>query len=197
LRERLPVFGRKPEDVLMFTLATAIVAPTDAQAQALLADYREYADYEGALTLMSGWTGVDFSRLDPDQVVEHVENEAGRTALENITRADPDRRWTVRQVAEHVALGGIGPVFVGSPARVADALEAFVDETGIDGFNLAFAVRPETFAAIADLLVPELQRRGRYKKAYAAGTLREKLSSGRHGPRLAAPHPAAHQRWTI
>ena len=195
LRERLSAFGRKPDDILFFALATIIVARTNEEAEALLADYRRYADLEGALTLMSGWTGVDFSRLDPDQVVEHVQNDAGRTALENITRADPDRRWTVRQVAEHVAVGGIGPVFVGSPARVADALEAFVEETDIDGFNLAFAVRPETFANIADVLVPELQRRGRYKRAYAAGTLREKLSAGRRGPRLAAPHPAVLQRW--
>ena len=95
--------------ILMFAMMTVIVAPTDDEARAKLADYRRYADPEGALTLMSGWTGVDFSRFDPDQVVEHVESEAGRTALENITRADPDRRWTVREVAEHVSIGGIGP----------------------------------------------------------------------------------------
>ena len=104
----------------MFAMMTVIVAATDDDAHAKLADYRRCADPEGALTLMSGWTGVDFSRLDPDQVVEHVEGEAGRTALENITRADPDRRWTVREVAEHVSIGGIGPVIVGSPATVAD-----------------------------------------------------------------------------
>ena len=129
------------------------------------------------------------------EVVEHVENEAGRTALENITRADPDRRWTVRQVAEHVAIGGIGPVFVGSPGQVADAIEAFVEESGVDGFNWAFAVRPETFVNIVDLLVPELQRRGRYKQAYAPGTLREKLAVHPRGPRLAPPHPGAAYRW--
>jgi alkanesulfonate monooxygenase SsuD/methylene tetrahydromethanopterin reductase-like flavin-dependent oxidoreductase (luciferase family) len=96
----------------MFAMMTVIVAPTDEEAQAKLADYRRYADPEGALTLMSGWTGVDFSCFDPDQIVEYVESEAGRTALENITRADPDRRWTVREVAEHVSIGGIGPVIV-------------------------------------------------------------------------------------
>ena len=170
---------------------TAIVAPTDAEARALLADYRRYADPVGALTLMSGWTGIDFSTLDPDAVVQHVENDAGRTALENITRADPDRRWTVREVAEHVSIGGIGPVVVGSPATVADQLEAWIDDTGLDGFNLAFAVRPETFVAVVDLLVPELQRRGRYKRRYAEGTLREKLFG--HA-RLVAPHPATRAR---
>jgi hypothetical protein len=124
--------------------------------------------------------GVDFSRFDPDQVVEHVNSEAGRTAMENITRADPDRRWTVREVAEHVSIGGIGPVIAGSPATVADQLEQWIDDTGVDGFNMAFAVRPETFVDVVDMLVPELQRRGRYKAKYAKGTLREKLSAG-HG----------------
>jgi FMN-dependent oxidoreductase (nitrilotriacetate monooxygenase family) len=181
--------GRAPDSVLIFALFTVIVAPTDAEAQALIAEYRRYADYQGALTLMSGWTGVDFSKLDPDQVVQHVENQAGRSALENITRADPNRVWTVRAVAEHVTIGGIGPVIVGSPQTVADELEHWIDETDLDGFNLAFAVRPETFVAVADLLVPELQRRGRYKRDYAEGPLRQKLFG--RGARLPAEHAGA------
>ncbi len=184
--------GRDPAGVLMFAMMTVIVAPTDAEARVKHADYRRYADPEGALTLMSGWTGVDFSRLDPDQVVEHVENEAGRSALENITRADPDRRWTVREVAEHVSIGGISPVLVGSPATVADELEAWIEETDVDGFNLTFIVRPDTFVDVVDLLTPELQRRGRYKTAYAEGSLREKLFG--HA-RLDASHPASRHRW--
>ena len=183
--------GRDPGTVTVFGMMTAIVAPTDAEADALLADYRRYADPVGALTLMSGWTGIDFSALDPDSRVEHVENDAGRTALDNITRADPSRRWTVREVAEHVSLGGIGPVVTGSPATVADQLEAWIDDTGLDGFNLTFAVRPETFVNVVDLLVPELQRRGRYKQRYAEGTLRDKLFG--HA-RLGAPHPATQYR---
>jgi FMN-dependent oxidoreductase (nitrilotriacetate monooxygenase family) len=184
--------GRDSAEILMFAMMTVIVAPTDAEARAKYADYKLYADPEGALTLMSGWTGVDFSRLNPDQIVEHVESEAGRTALENITRADPDRRWTVREVAEHVSIGGIGPVLVGSPATVADELESWIEETDLDGFNLTFVVRPETFENVVDLLVPELQRRGRYKTTYAEGGLREKLF-GR--ARLNERHPAAQYRW--
>ena len=147
----------------------------------------------GALTLMSGWTGVDFSALDLDAVVRHVDTDAGRTALENITRADPDRRWTVREVAEHVCIGGIGPVVAGSPATVAAAFEGWIDDPGLDGFNLTFAVRPETFEGVVDLLVPELQRRGRYKRAYAPGTLRRKLF-GRD--RLGRVQPGSRVRWT-
>jgi alkanesulfonate monooxygenase SsuD/methylene tetrahydromethanopterin reductase-like flavin-dependent oxidoreductase (luciferase family) len=180
-------------DILIFTLATATLGPTDAEAQAKLADYRRYADPEAALTLLPGWTGIDFSKLDLDQVVQHVENEAGRTALENITRADRNRTWSVRQAAEHVCIGGIGQAFVGSPATVAEQMEDWVEATGIDCFNLAFAVWAETFVDVADLLVPELQRRGRYKKAYREGALRQKLFGG--SARLQPPHVGASHRW--
>ena len=124
---------------------------------------------------MSGWTGVDFSTYDLDQQVRHVQNDAGRTAMDNVTRADPDRVWTVREVAEHVGIGGIGPVVVGTPEKVADEIEAWFEQTDVDGLNVPFAISPGDFEDIADMLVPELTRRGRYKTAYAEGTLREKL----------------------
>jgi FMN-dependent oxidoreductase (nitrilotriacetate monooxygenase family) len=193
IRERAAAAGRDPAAVLMFSMMTVILGETEDAARAKYQEYLRYVSHEGALTLMSGWTGVDFSTYALDQQVRHVVNEAGRTAMDNITRADPDRVWTVREVAEHVGIGGIGPVVIGTPDSVADAIEAWVEETDVDGLNLAFAVSPESFEDIADLLVPELTRRGRYKQAYRPGTLREKLfGDGR--ARLAAPHPAAQFR---
>jgi alkanesulfonate monooxygenase SsuD/methylene tetrahydromethanopterin reductase-like flavin-dependent oxidoreductase (luciferase family) len=143
--------------------------------------------------LMSGWTGIDFSKYRPDEPILHSRQDAQTSALEAFTIADPDRVWTVREIAKHAAVGGRGPVVVGSPEEVADELIAWVEETGVDGFNLAYAVMPESFADFVDLVVPELQRRGRYKLDYAPGTLREKL----YGPgraRLGADHPASRFR---
>src|SRR6202021_4245776 len=60
------------------------------------------------------------------------------------------------------------------------------------GFNLAYAVTHETFSDIVTHLVPELQRRGVYKRDYAPGTLREKLFGG--GPRLPETHVGARYR---
>ena len=145
---------------------------------------------------MSGWTGVDFSTYDLDQQVRHVQNDAGRTAMDNITRADPDRVWTVREVAQHVGIGGIGPVVIGTPEKVADEIEAWFDQTDVDGLNVPFAVSPGDFEDITDMLVPELMRRGRYKDAYRQGTLREKLF-GPGRARLAAPHPAVQYRHRV
>ena len=118
---------------------------------------------------MSGWMGIDFSGYDLDQQVRHIQNDAGRTALDNVTRADPDRVWTVREVVEHVGIGGAGPVVVGTPEKVADDIEAWFEQTDVDGLNVAFATSPGDFEDIADMLVPELTKRGRYKSEYAEG----------------------------
>jgi alkanesulfonate monooxygenase len=192
IRRLAALHGRRGEDIQLFSLMTVVLGETDPQAKAKYEEYRTYASHEGALVLMSGWTGIDFSTFDLDQQVRHVTNDAGRTAMDNITRADPDRTWTVRQVAEHVAIGGIGPVLVGTPAQVADSLDAWIEATGVDGFNMAFALAPETFVDIVDLLVPELQRRGRFKRDYGDGTLREKLFGA--GARLPQSHPASRHR---
>ncbi len=192
IRQSAAEIGRNPAEILMFSMMTIILGETEADAKAKYADYRSHISPEGALALMSGWTGVDFAGYDLDQQVRHVQNDAGRSAMDNVTRADPDRVWTVRDVIEHVGIGGAGPVVVGTPEAVADKIEAWFEQTDVDGLNVAFAISPGDFEDIADMLVPELTRRGRYKASYAQGTLREKLFGA--GPRLAAPHPATGYR---
>jgi len=192
IRRLAEAHGRGGDAIKIFSMMTVVLGSTVNEAQEKLAELKNYCSPEGGLVLMSGWTGVDFSAFGLDDEVRHVENDAGRTAMDNITRADPSRTWTVRQVAEHVALGGIGPVVVGTPESVADALEAWVEQTGVDGFNLAFALSPGSYIDIVEQLVPELRKRGRYKSAYRPGTLREKLFGD--GPRLAVTHPASSSR---
>ena len=71
-------------------------------------------------------------------------------------------------------------------------MRAWIEETDIDGFNLAYALTPGTFKDVADLVVPELQSRGMFKHDYAKGTFREKLFG--RSARLPANHPAASVR---
>jgi alkanesulfonate monooxygenase SsuD/methylene tetrahydromethanopterin reductase-like flavin-dependent oxidoreductase (luciferase family) len=180
--------GRKPDDILIFALMTVIVGRTDEEARAKFDEYRSYINHEGALTLFSGWTGIDFSQYSLDDSVKYIRNEAVHSAVDAFTVADPDKTWTVREVAEFVGIGGIGPIVVGSPKSVAEQLVSWVDATDLDGFNLAYAVTPETFSDIVELLIPELQRRGIFKKEYRPGTLREKFFG--KGARLGETHPA-------
>jgi hypothetical protein len=78
---------------------------------------------------------------------------------------------------------------VGDAHQVADLLEGWQDQTGIDGFNLAFAVAHESMQDVVDYIVPELQRRGRYQREYTPGTLRQKLLGRDRLAAAAAPHP--------
>ncbi|MFZ6813204.1 LLM class flavin-dependent oxidoreductase [Undibacterium sp. Rencai35W] len=167
--------GRQPEQILIYAQALIITADTTEQAQEKYQDYLRYLDIDASLTLLSGWTGVDFSALPLDATIDYIESEAGRSALASFSAADPDKRWTVREAASFIALGGRGPVFVGSAAEITDQLESWVDDTGIDGFNLAFAIAHETMRDVVNLVVPELQQRGRYKTQYSTGTLRQQL----------------------
>ncbi len=193
LRARARAAGRPEDAILVFSLLTIITGPDDASAEAKWREYRRHVSTEGALTLMSGWTGVDFSAYAPDEPVRQIRNDAIHSAMDALTVDDPTRVWTVRELGEHAAIGGLGTTLVGGPGRIADALEAWIDQTGVDGFNLAYAVTPETFEDVVAFVVPELQRRGRYKTAYAPGTLRQKLFG--RGDRLGAEHPGGRHRY--
>ena len=188
IRGRAVRYGRRPDDVRIFAVATLILGRDDAEAHDRHAEFLTYGDHEAALTQLAGSTGIDFSTMDRDAVLQHVRTEAQQSAVDGLTIADPQRRWTVRELADHHVLGGRGPLLVGSAATVADGLEDWMERSGVDGFNIAHVLTPESFEEVVDLLVPELQRRGRYKTAYRPGTYREKLFGA---ARLAPPHPAA------
>ncbi|ACO80502.1 monooxygenase, NtaA/DszA family [Azotobacter vinelandii CA] len=192
IRQRAVEAGRDPYQIRILNLQTVILGETDAEAQAKWRDYKQYVSYEGALALISGWTGLDFGQYQPDQVLKHIHTNAIQSAVEAFSTADPSKQWTVRELADWVGIGGFGPLFVGSPQTVADQLQEWVEETDVDGFNLAYAVSHETFVDVVELLVPELQKRGVFKTDYAPGTLREKLFGA--GPRLPDNHPGARYR---
>lgn len=187
LRAAVRAAGRDGDPLLIYAQALIVTGATEAEARAKYEEYRSHIDIEAALVLLSGWTGVDFSRFPLDATIDYIESDAGRSALASFSQADPSRQWTVREAAEFIGIGGRGPVLVGDAAQVADQLEAWMDETGIDGFNLAFAVAHESMRDVVELIVPELQRRGRYRSEYGAGALRHKLFG--MGPRLPVRHP--------
>jgi alkanesulfonate monooxygenase len=182
LRRRARETGRTPGDLLVFAMLAVIVAPTDEEAIARAREYASYGLAEGGLALMSGWSGIDLAMLD------HA--DTGQQAIESAQRALG--RKTAAEWGEFLAIGGAAPVVVGSPATIADRMQEYM-ATGIDGFNLVRTVAPEGMTDFVDLVVPELQRRGIYKTAYASGTYREKLFGG--GPTLKAPHPATRHRF--
>ena len=82
---------------------------------------------------------------------------------------------TVSEVAQRHGQSVGLPQFVGTPSSVADQLEAFFDRVGGDGFMLSPIYCPGAIEEFVDLVVPELQRRGRFRTEYTGVTQRDHL----------------------
>lgn len=182
LRTEATEVGRNPAEIKVFSLFTPIVAKTQEEAEAKYEEYKSYTSYDGGLALLGGWTGIDLSEYQPDEELRYIKNEAIHSAVEIFTKIDPDKRWTVQEVAEFVGIGGMGPVAVGSPERIADIMEEWIEETGVDGFNLAYAITPGTFKDFVELVIPVLQERGLVQTEYQGETLRENLTGSSQLP---------------
>lgn len=192
IRQKLAQEGRDPYSVKIYALLSIVTDETDAKAQAKFKEYQSYGSYDGALTLLSGWTGVDFSQYQPTDKVEYIQTNAIQSLLDSYVNADPERAWTIEEIANWNSLGGNGPVLVGSAETVSDALQQWVEDTDVDGFNLVYILAHQTFADVVEFIVPELQKRGVYQTSYTQGTLREKLFGA--GPYLPENHRGAKYR---
>jgi FMN-dependent oxidoreductase (nitrilotriacetate monooxygenase family) len=194
IRRRAAALGRDPHDVKAFVELNVVTARTEAAARAKFEDYRSYGSIEASLALLSGWMGTDLSKYDLDEPFKHFESEAIRSGVESLTVNNRRGKvWTVRELAEATIVGGSTTTLVGSPEQIADALQEWQRDTDCDGFNISYAIRTETITDFIELVIPVLQERGVYKRAYGEGTFREKIF-GRGRARLQAPHPGAAYR---
>ncbi|MFP5020780.1 LLM class flavin-dependent oxidoreductase [Pseudonocardia phyllosphaerae] len=189
LQELAVQFGRQADSIKVLQMLNVVCAPTDEEAQAKFEDYRRHISLTGAMARYSGWAGLDMSQFDPDVPLENVQTNVSQNAVDLFSKMDPDRTWTPRDIADYLGIGGTGPTLVGSPQTIAEQLITWMDETGVAGFNLAQSVRYQDIADFAELVVPELQRRGVVWTEYEGPTMREKL----YGPgqvRLREDHHA-------
>lgn len=174
IRERAVKNGRNAEDIKIFPGIVPIVGQTEEEAQEKYEELLSYVSYEGTAAMLSGHTGVDFSKYEPDQYVEDAETEASHGFLKKYS-ASTTRKWTVREAVLHNGLGIGATKVVGTPEQIADELEAMANIGDADGFNIIQAANPVTFEDFIEHVIPVLQERGSYRTEYEASTLRENL----------------------
>jgi FMN-dependent oxidoreductase (nitrilotriacetate monooxygenase family) len=185
VRERAERLGRDPASVRFFPKLTPIAAASDDEALERYRDFMRYSSTEAIFTLLGAWTGLDFDEVGEDRLLAFTERAETRGLVESL-RGAADRPWSVDELASVFAFG-TSQLAIGGPATIADHMEAYLEETGADGFNVAAVIQPGTIEAFVEHVVPELQARGRVQREYAPGTLREKL--GGATPHLPDDHP--------
>lgn len=168
-------FGRAPGSVKLIFGVQPVVGMTREEAKEKQAFINSLVPREAALALISGHFGLDFSNYDPDEAMENIEIFGIQGMYESIVHSRGGGAVTVAEAAELYGQQFSMPQLVGTAADIADQLEHFMDEGGADGFMLLATYTPGCFEEFVDLVVPELQRRGRYRDRYAGETLRENL----------------------
>ena len=168
-------FDRRPGSVKLIYGLQTVVAETRSEARDKYERIKAQIPLEGALAWISGHFGPDFSKYSLDEPVQNIEIPGIQGLFESILYAKGGEPPTVREAALYYAQGMGMPVAVGTPSDIADQMEHYMDDGGADGFMLIATYTPGCFEEFVDLVVPELQRRGRYRRRYPSTTLRENL----------------------
>jgi alkanesulfonate monooxygenase SsuD/methylene tetrahydromethanopterin reductase-like flavin-dependent oxidoreductase (luciferase family) len=197
VKRRLARHGRRPQDLLIMPGATFVIADTDAEALELSAEVRrrQVSGPHAIMFLEQVWNR-DLSAYDPDGPLPDVDPDVDTDARAQgsaqartlqQTATETATRWRRRADAEGLSIRELviemtaRQSFIGSPATVAAALNAYVQADACDGFILIPHVTPGGLDRFADEVVPLLQERGVFRAEYEGHTLRDHLGIDRPG----------------
>ncbi len=176
VKRRAGEAGRDPDTVLIMPGFGILVRESQAEAEEVFQQLQDLINPDVGVALLSRYMATDMSKYDVDGPVPElpsggdIYSRAG--LLLNAARRDG---LTIRQLYQKIA-GGRGHFqLVGSVRHVADVMESWFTGGAADGFNVIPPTIPSSVEAMVEHLVPELQRRGLFRKAYEGDTLRGKL----------------------
>jgi FMN-dependent oxidoreductase (nitrilotriacetate monooxygenase family) len=167
--------GRSRDHLKIMPACFVVVGDSVEEARAKRARLDSLVHYANAIGSLSIALGHDASKFDPDgplpEIPESNASKSGRQRAIDLARREG---LTVRQLAQR--LGGYsGLAMVGTPKTIADEMEEWLANESSDGFTIMFPYLPGGLDDFVDRVVPELQRRGLFRREYEGKTLRENL----------------------
>jgi alkanesulfonate monooxygenase len=184
VKGRMDRLGRNRDHLKILPGCFVVVGETVAEAREKRALLDSLVHYDSAVASLSIALGVDASRFDPDGPLPEIpETEASKSGRERAIALGRREGLTVRQLAQRLG-GYAGLAMVGTPATVADEMEEWLAADACDGFNVMFPYLPGGLDEFVDGVVPELQRRGLFRREYEGATLRENLGLPRPANRF-------------
>jgi FMN-dependent oxidoreductase (nitrilotriacetate monooxygenase family) len=177
LKGRTGKYGRTPEAVTVMPGVMPIIGDTDAQAKEQLDRLQSWITPTNALALVSGRIGHDISGYPLDAPVPDLPPNPNANSSFSRILLDMARRekMTLRDLYNLTAAARGHWVVAGTPSRIADVFEEWFTGGLADGFIIMPAYFPGAFDDFVDKVVPELQRRGLYRRDYSGPTLRDHL----------------------
>ena len=183
--------GRGADAIRYIVQAGVVVGRSEDDVAAKLKSYREHSSVDGILA--HGGFAIDPGAYPRETPVADILRLEGKEDAPLARTLAPGT--TAGELLDNVRSGREGRYFVaGTPKVVADEIERWLDEDGIDGINLRQYHSFDTARDFGELVVPELRRRGRLREGYTEGeTLRERIF-GPGRDRLPSDHFGARYR---
>jgi alkanesulfonate monooxygenase len=184
VKGRAERYGRSRDHIKILPGALVVVGATKAEAQRKKALLDSLVHPDSGLAALSIALGHDAFGFELDAPLpETPDTNASKSGRERVLALAARENLTVRQLAQR--LGGYGGLaLVGTPADIADTMEEWLLTDACDGFNVMFHSVPEGIDDFVDHVVPELQRRGLFRREYEGATLRENLGLPRPANRF-------------
>ena len=176
IKGRMARIGRNPDHLKILPGAFVVLGDSEAEARDKRALLDSLVHRESGMAALSIALGCDASGFDPDAPLPETipETNQSKSGRERVMALAKREGLTVRQLAGRLGgYGGLG--MVGTPRMVADQMEEWFTTGGSDGFNVMFPYLPGGLDDFVDKVVPELQRRGLFRREYEGVTLRENL----------------------
>ena len=173
VKGRMAGYGREPDALKIMPALVPIVGRTEAEAQGKLARLQELIDPLVGLARIYGLMG-DLSGYDLDGPVPEPTGAKVRSLAYGWWQRAQREGLSIRQMYGEYAVGE-GFRLVGTASQIADAMEHWIDSGAADGFNITPTHLPAGIDDFVELVVPELQRRGRFRTEYEGATLRGNL----------------------
>ncbi len=173
VKGRMARHGRDPDHLKIMPALVPIVGRTEAEAQGKLAQLQELIDPLVGLSRIYGLMG-DLSGCDLDGPVPEPVGAKVRSIAYGWWERAKREGLSIRQMYSEYAVGE-GFRLVGTASQIADVMEQWIDSGAADGFNITPTHLPQGIDDFVAAVVPELQRRGRFRTEYEGATLRENL----------------------
>ena len=180
--------GRDPDTMKICSLFYPVVGATKMEAEDKRAAYDKLPNDMDQLSLLSEALNYDFARKGLDEAFtdEEIDGIAGMQSMRDRVVEVGGRNPTVRDFMRITGRGLLRDAWVGGPKDIADRIEEWWSAPASDGFVVGPTHQPGCFEEFVKYVVPELQKRGIYRKDYTGPTLRDHLGLTR--PDIGAWH---------
>jgi alkanesulfonate monooxygenase SsuD/methylene tetrahydromethanopterin reductase-like flavin-dependent oxidoreductase (luciferase family) len=186
-------FGRRPEDIVVLPGLSTVVGSTEAEAKERRELLDELLPDAYARARLGGQLGFSLDGLADDEpipaelLVEPDEAGGSQTFYRVVKAIIDTEQPTLGQLLRKLSGGGGHRIVVGTPEQIADDIEHWFRHQAADGFNVMPDVLPSGFDDFADHVIPELQRRGLFRRDYTGNTLRDHLGLDVPGSAVRTP----------